>query len=123
MRVSKAKIEQLCRQRHLTPSRLLRDAAVSRNAFYSLLRRRDILPRSVTAVAAVLKVPPSALLEETPSAEKEMQGILAECDAIVRRHPEADRDVLRHTLILLREKPEERLRRALLRARKPDLQR
>jgi hypothetical protein len=121
VKLSKARIERLCRQRCLTPSKLLREAAVSRNAFYSLLRRREILPRSVIAVAAALKVPPTAILEDTPDAARDMRHILAECDAIVRRHPEADRDVVRHTLILLRKKPEARLRRALLRAQKPDI--
>jgi hypothetical protein len=36
-------------------------------------------------------------------------------DEVMARHPEADRDNVRHTLILLRMSPLERLNRALLR--------
>jgi hypothetical protein len=123
VKLSKTKLDRLCRQRRVTLSRLLGEAGVSRNALYSLLRRREILPRSVTAVAAALRVSPSVLLEETPSPGAEMRRIMREVTAIRRRHPEADPDTIRHTLILLKEKPVERLRRSLLRAQKPDLQR
>lgn len=38
-------------------------------------------------------------------------------ESIVAAHPEADRDNVRHTLILLEKPPLERLRRALIRGR------
>lgn len=40
-------------------------------------------------------------------------------DEIMAHHPEADRDNVRHTLILLRMSPLERLNRALLRGGTP----
>ena len=123
MKLSRTRLVRLCRERRVTLSALLSEAGVSRNAFYSLRRQREILPRSVTAVAAALRVSPSALLEDTPSPATEMRQILTEVAAIQRRHPKADRDTLRHTLLLLREAPIERLRRALLRAHGPDLHR
>jgi hypothetical protein len=123
MKLSQAKLVRFCRQRHLTLSGLLSEAGVSRNAFYSLLRKRELLPRSISAVAAALNVSPAALLEDTPTPSADLRQIVNDLDAIMRCHPEADRDDVRHTLILLRDKPIERLRRALLRARKPDLQR
>jgi len=48
---------------------------------------------------------------------KGMKSLMAEVDAIVRRYPGVDRDNIRHTLLLLREKPIDRLRRALIRGR------
>ena len=63
MRLSKRELSGLCREKSLTVSRLLEQAGVSRNAFYSLLRKGDILPKSVTALARTLGVSPSAILE------------------------------------------------------------
>ena len=44
-----------------------------------------------------------------------------ESDWLSRRHEDADRDNIRHTLLLLSENPVERLRRALRRGRFVDI--
>lgn len=43
--------------------------------------------------------------------------LLAKVDRICTLYPDADRDTVRHTLLLLQEPPIERLRRALRRGR------
>jgi hypothetical protein len=52
-----------------------------------------------------------------------VRDILALVSRIMQRHTDADPDNLRHTLLLLQKQPIERLRRALLRGRKIDIQR
>lgn len=42
----------------------LESAGVSRTAYYSLIRRNSVLPRSVQAMAGMLGVASSAILEE-----------------------------------------------------------
>jgi transcriptional regulator with XRE-family HTH domain len=123
MKVSRVGLARLCGQRRITGSELLGRAGVSRNAFYTLLRKREMLPRSLVAIAQALNVAPSALLEENRSPAQDMRRLLAAVDKVMRRHPEADRDNVRHTLILLQEQPVDRLRRALTRARQTDLRR
>ncbi len=48
---------------------------------------------------------------------EKMKRLLSETNRIMRENPELDRDNVRHTLILLSEKPEERLERSLRRGR------
>lgn len=111
----------LCRQRGETLTGLLAAADVSRNAFYSLARRRSVFPRSLRAVCARLGVRPDEVLTADDREAETMKFLLAEVATIVGRDRRVDRDNIRHTLLLLREKPIERLRRALVRAQKPDL--
>jgi hypothetical protein len=58
---------------------------------------------------------------ETEQPEIELQAwaerLLEAVDRVMARHPEADRDNIRHTLILLEYPPIERLRRSLVRGR------
>jgi hypothetical protein len=42
-------------------------------------------------------------------------SLAAKVETVMKKHPEADRDNVRHTLILLEMPPEERLARSLLR--------
>jgi hypothetical protein len=121
MRVSLDKVESLCGQRELNIGGLLREAGVSRNAFYSLSRKDSVLPRSLIRIAEALDVSPSALLDESPTPTERIKKIAAESKLIAERHKDIDRDTARHTLILLHEKPLDRLRRALRRGRSFDL--
>jgi transcriptional regulator with XRE-family HTH domain len=123
MRINAGKVTRLCRKKGLNLGRLLEEARVSRNAYYSLARRESVLPRSILAIADRLDVAPSELLQDDFPALRKARSVLAQVDAIADRHPEVDRDNIRHVLLLLQEKPIDRLRRALLRARKPDLYR
>ena len=116
MRVSLARVARLCREQGTTTSAALAAAGVSRNAFYSLARRESVLPRSLRALAARLGVSPVEVLTEDDAATDAMRALIASAQAIARRGSRTDRDNIRHTLLLLREKPVDRLRRALARA-------
>jgi transcriptional regulator with XRE-family HTH domain len=120
MRISLRRLKTFCKRRGLLLGGLLRGAGVSRTAYYALCRKDNILPKSIRAIATHLGVRPSAFLEEESPDEKKLKRILKEVDRIAAGHPKADRDTLRHTLLLLEEKPIERLRRSLLRAQKFD---
>ena len=99
---------------------VLHSAKVSRNAYYSLARKDSVLPKSIIALAHQLDVQPSAFLEEGDRVQQSVQLLLVTVDKIMKRHKKADRDTVRHTLLLLQEKPINRLRRGLLRAEKFD---
>jgi len=121
MKLSMDKVECECRRRHLNIGEMLREAGVSRNAFYSLARKDYIVPASLIRIAEHLDISVSALLEETDTPTERMKSVIAESERISKRYPGIDRDTIRHTLLLLSEKPVERLRRALRRGRFVDL--
>ena len=121
MRLSGENIKELCGARSLSLNALLKRAGVSKTAFYHLIYKDSVLPRSIDALAAALDVRPLALLEETDRKSRCAIRLLETVDRIAASDPSLDRDNVRHTLLLLEEKPIERLRRSLLRARKPDL--
>ena len=104
VKLSTLKLRQLCRKRHLNLSRLLQETGVSRNAYYTLARKRSVLPKSVIAIADQLDVSPSAFLEDHGSSRQKARALLSEVDAVMRRHRHADRDNVRHTLLLLQKK-------------------
>ena len=121
MRISLEVIKDKCRQQKLTLSELLKQAGVSRNAFYTLAREDSVLPRSIQAIAKRLNISPSEFLTEDDREMEKMKLLLNDVDNIARKHKKVDRDNIRHTLLLLNEPPIERLRRALTRGRKPDI--
>lgn len=97
---------------------MLRDAGVSRNAFYTLARKNFVVPQSLIRISDVLEVSVSQLLDDVMTPRHRMKRILSELNGIVKRHPRVDCDNVRHTLLLLDDKPIERLRRALQRGRR-----
>jgi hypothetical protein len=111
------RVEYECRRRHIGLGDMLREAGVSRNAFYSLARKDHVVPLSLVLIAERLDVPVSALLEESDTPVERMKSLASESKRISKRHPEVDQDTIRHTLVLLNDRPIERLRRALLRGR------
>lgn len=111
------KVEALCRKHGTSIAHMLREAGVSRNAFYTLARKESVVPQSLTRVSAYLGVPVSELLDDVPPALERMKQLLEEVNRIVERHPGVDPDNIRHTLLLLDEEPIQRLRRALRRGR------
>jgi transcriptional regulator with XRE-family HTH domain len=123
MRISADKLKHLCTDKQLTIKELLSRAGVSRNAYYSLARKGSILPRSVAAIAAELGVSPAAFLESSDTQKTDTQLLRAKIDSICSSHKHADRDTIRHTLMLLHEQPVDRLRRALLRGQPFNLRR
>ncbi|MBW2184801.1 MAG: helix-turn-helix transcriptional regulator [Deltaproteobacteria bacterium] len=120
MRISPDKLKDLCKEKQQNLKQLLHKAGVSRNAYYSLVRKNSVLPKSIIAIANQLGVPPSFFLEEGSQIHQRAHLLLMKLDNIMNRHKKADRDNVRHTLLLLQEKPINRLRRALLRAQKFD---
>ena len=121
MRLSGKNITILCRAHGLSLNALLKRAGVSKTAFYHLLYKESVLPRSIEALAAVLGVRASVLLDEADQESRRAVRLLEEVDRIAGSDLSVDRDNVRHTLLLLEEKPIERLQRSLIRARKPDL--
>ena len=122
MQIVLNKLKELSADQDMTLSELLQSAGVSRNAFYALARRESILPGSIRAIANLLQVPPSSFLVDEGSDFQKGMNLAEKIQEIAGRHEDADRDNIRHTLILLQEKPVQRLRRALQRARGIDIQ-
>lgn len=115
MRILANKVRGICAGQGRTIGDVLKQAGVSRNAFYTLARRKSVVPKSIHAIAAELQVPVSTLLDDVPGPDVRMKSLIRETQSILKRHPDAEFDNVRHTLILLEEKPVDRLRRALLR--------
>jgi len=103
-------------------SELLAQSGVSRNAYYTLARKKNILPQSITAIAETLSVSASELVKADPSPLGKAQEVYREVDRIRKEHRDVDPDNVRHTLQLLDKKPVERLRRALTRAQRFNFQ-
>ncbi len=123
MKIDMKRLKSICAGQDLTLSELLQSAGVSRNAFYTLARQDSILPRSIQVIANHLQIPPSSFLADEGSDTQKGMNLIRRVRNIVNHHELADPDNIRHTLILLEEKPVERLRRALLRARRFNIQR
>jgi transcriptional regulator with XRE-family HTH domain len=121
VKLSAGRIRRLCADRGLSLQVFLEAAGVSRTAYYSLARRPSVLPRSVHAMARMLDVAPSTILEESAPAAARAQAMLEEARIILKHNPRAAFENVWHTLVLLDEPPVERLRRSLLRARTADL--
>ena len=125
MKLSVPKLRELAGARGMNLTELLRAAGVSRNALYSLARKETVLPESVRRITRALGVPPTRFLEETgpPDPVQGAYRILEKVDRVAARHRQVDRDNVRHTLLLLREEPLTRLRRALQRGQRIDIHR
>ena len=122
MRLSSERIKRFCRSKGVPLGGLLATARVSRTAYYSLVRKGTVLPKSVHSLASALGVTPTEILEEQSLAQRRLLAVMAEVGHIAKGHPRASPEDIRLTLLLLDEKPIDRLRRGLRRARKPDLQ-
>ena len=121
MKLDPDRIRQHCSKQGVSLQALLDEAGVSRTAYYSLVGKDSVLPRSVQALAGTLGVRPSALLEEGEPQVWRAKAMLRKAQRIVKRNPGAAFEDVWHTLVLLEEDPVERLRRSLLRGRALDL--
>ena len=121
MRLSSNKVKRACKQRGLQLKEALDGAGVSRTAYYSLLRNDSVLPNSLLALADFLKIKPAAVLDDTVGPGLRGRLLLRKLERILDVHPEADRENVRHTLLLLDEPPVDRLERGLLRGQALDL--
>ena len=120
MKLNAALIRRHCSERGLSLKELLTDAGVSRTAYYSLVRKDSVLPRSVGALAGALGVLPSDLLSEADTETWRAQAMLRKAQRVVNRNPGVSFEDVWHTLVLLDEPPIERLRRSLLRGHAHD---
>ncbi len=117
MRVSEDKIRGGLRDHGWTLRRLFAESGVSPTAYYHIVRRPEILPKTLIRIARVLGLSPSALIEDVPDAVAAATRVSRQADRIARRHPEIDIGDIRQTLIQLGEPPAVRLRRSLSRGR------
>jgi transcriptional regulator with XRE-family HTH domain len=121
MRLSSAKLEALREAKGLTLNALLRISGVSKTAYYHLLNKESVLPRSLESLAAALGVKASAFLAEGEDAKRRMMRLLRRAERVRRHESGLDPENIRHVLLLLEDRPIDRLRRSLIRAQKPDL--
>jgi hypothetical protein len=121
VKLSLERVDSLCRRMGFTVGQMLGMAGVSRNAFYTLARKNSVVPQSLIQVAECLGVSVSDVLDEALTPAQRAQHIAVEANRIARGHRGADPENVRHTLLLLEEKPIERLRRALQRGRRINL--
>ena len=117
MRLSADKLKELGRARGVSLKELLGQSGVSKTAYYHLLSKDSVLPRSIGALAETLGAKASSFLIEE-SEEDAIRRIGRLTEAIAARHPNLDQDNIRHTLLLLEEEPLDRLHRGLTRGRK-----
>ena len=115
MRIDPLQIKELARQQGLTINELLNRAGVSRTAYYSLLRKDSILPRSIKKLAQNLQVSPLSFLHDPEEEIQKIRVLQEETNQILKKHPHCEREHIFHTLQCLEESPIERLRRGLLR--------
>jgi len=117
MRINTETLQKLYKKKGLRLKDLLEKSGVSKTAYYNILYNTRLLPDSIYDLAGALDVKPSAFLEEENPEEKKIIKVLQMTDEIMKTDPGLDRDNVRHTLILLNERPIERLRRGLRRGR------
>ena len=117
MRLSTERIRELALSRGLSLSALLREAGVSRTAYYSLARRESAFPRSISRIADALGVTETDLFEAAPARKNELDPVVAEARRIAAKHPEIEFEHVWHTLLVLRETPLQRLQGSLRRGR------
>ena len=79
MRLAHEKIREIARRKNKTLAACLRDAGVCRTAYYSLVRKDSVLPRSCHALAEAFGVPVGSILEEpvVPLSQEVIEARLA----------------------------------------------
>ena len=117
MKLDVEAIRRRCAARGLPLSRVLRDAGISRTAYYSLVRRESVLPKTVLKLAAALDTSASGLLDETTSEERRARRRVNAAKRIAGTDRRASFENVWHTLALLDEPPIARLNIALRRGR------
>ena len=87
MRINAEKLKKLCRSRQIPLKTLLREAKVSRTAYYSLLRKESVLPKSIDRVARRLEVSPLCFLSDVTGQVRRIRELQARTDDICLRDP------------------------------------
>ena len=123
MRIDTNNLKRLCLERRIRLNDLLKDAGVSRTAYYSLTLKESVPPKSVCRIAHRLDMNPLRFLDDSSGRVRRIRELQNRTDTICLRHPECDRDVVFRTLMNLDLPPVERLRKALRRGRQTHLHR
>ena len=118
MRLDVEKIKEKGLKCGLSLRSLLNQAGVSRTAYYHLTRASTLVPTSLHKIAQVLNLQVSEILLSTTPAEEQYHFRLSQLERAMRHASKANRENIWHTLILLEQKPIERLRGALRRSRR-----
>lgn len=117
MKLDEEAIRRRCEARGLALSRVLRQAGISRTAYYSLLRRPSVLPKTVLKLASALDAPASEFLDDSTAEQRRARRRVDAAKRIAGETSGASFENVWHTLALLDEPPSERLKRALRRGR------
>jgi transcriptional regulator with XRE-family HTH domain len=124
MRVAHERIRQLASELGLSLSTLLKQAGISRTAYYSLARRPTVLPKTIHALAEALDVPIAEILEEPARAlSVKVLRRLEAARAICSADSAASFENIWHSLCLMDLSPIDRLNRSLIRGRAATLHR
>lgn len=115
MQLAPKRIQEFCRAKRLSLNQLLKQAGVSKTAYYSLKRRGVVVPFTVLRLCKVLGVEPKEILSSINTDVIASLLLRERLEEIIHQNPKADRDNVWHTLLLLQDKPITRLNRALLR--------
>lgn len=118
MRIDTAQIKKLSKERGLSINLLLSRSQTSKTAYYSLVHRKSILPGTVHKLAEALGVDPANLVTSKSDAQALYLERITQLEEVLKLHPNSSRENVWHTLVLLEQKPIERLRGALRRAGK-----
>lgn len=122
MKIDVDKIKESCIEQGFTLTEALDRAGVSRNAFYTLARKKNLLPKTVSDVAEALGLEESEILRESLTPEAQVRKLYQDVERIVSKETIHEPDNVRLTLQLLEKQPIERLRTALTRGQQFNFQ-
>ena len=90
MKLNTESIRKMSRDRGLGLGELLKQAGVSRTAYYSLARREELLPASIRRLAKALDVSPESILLDEQKLAEEMRHIAQKAEALAAQHKGAN---------------------------------
>jgi len=116
MRLNAEKLKKICKNNGLSLALLLRHAGVSKTAYYHLVAKENLLPKSLGQMARALGVTEAALLLNTDPILAKVKQRRKRMTQVLSQYPTVDPENVWHTLILLEQPPWDRLNQGLLRA-------
>jgi hypothetical protein len=129
MILSEKKVNEYSRRQNMRLGVLLEKSGVSRTAYYSLVRKSNILPKSILRLAVVLGVNPNDLLDNkrpkktVVNDQKRYKTLLkrvykrANHICSQKKNKQIERDMVVQSLLALQKSPTKRLKMALLRGK------
>ena len=113
MEINHERVKLYCSQKGISLGQALKASEVSSNAYYSLVRKDSVLPKSITCLAETLGVPVSELLFDRDKIALDHARLMQEVEEVAELTGVRDSDLVKHTLLLLKEEPIDRLKRGL----------